>query len=647
MKRAFVYILSACSLLFINYIFNSMDHSDPDICIELNTSENSEIIKIKGWVHDENKQIIVGAEVKEKGTNNKSTTNTNGSFELFTVGTESDLIVSAYGFADQVIQLKKYNLNKPIFIILKSSTKDQITYDYEEDMSTDGISLSESSVKKEKKLRHAPPSVRVTSNMRYNEVRPIEEGNYTAIKENTFYNPLKDPLSTLSIDVDRASYSNVRRFIQQGNKPNPDAVRIEEMINYFNYNYEGPKKNADRPFSTDINLTECPWNKDHQLLHVGLQGQKIDREEIPASNLVFLLDVSGSMNNANKLPLLKSAFKLLVNQLDENDRIAIVVYAGAAGTVLESTPGNEKAKILESLNALRSGGSTAGAAGIQLAYNTARKHFIKGGNNRVILATDGDFNVGTSNDDGLLKLIEKEREDDIFLSVLGFGMGNYQDGKMQKIADAGNGNHSYIDNMQEAKKVLMDEFGGTLFTIAKDVKIQIEFNPAVVKGYRMVGYENRVLAAEDFNDDTKDAGEMGAGHTVTVLYEIIPVGSNSAFSKTIDDLKYQNNNIKTLEPTKELATIKYRYKRPTAKRSVKSEEIIMNKFTALDQVDNNVQWSAAVAEFGLLLRGSKYNSDGNYVQLIEFIKTTNRGFSDKYREEMLDLVEIASVLETN
>ena len=416
------------------------------------------------------------------------------------------------------------------------------------------------------------------------------------------------------------------------------------MINYFDYDYKAPSANAKRPFNTNTTLTSCPWNADLQLLHISLKGKEIEKDEIPPSNLVFLIDVSGSMNSAQKLPLLKSSFKLLTNQLRAEDRIAIVVYAGAAGCVLESTPGNERVKILDALDGLNAGGSTAGGAGIELAYKIAKKNFIKGGNNRVILATDGDFNVGTSGDKALVSLIENKRDDDIFLSILGFGTGNYQDNKMQKIANAGNGNHNYISNMSEAKKVLMDEFGGTMFTIAKDVKIQIEFNPGVVESYRMVGYENRVLAAEDFNDDKKDAGEMGAGHSVTVLYEIIPHGSKSSYSKAIDPLKYQEEMHVSIKNSAELGTIKYRYKTPTGLKSIKSEELISNTLVSWKDVNKNIQWSGLVAEWGLLLRNSKYAAHGNYGQLLDFMNDCLKDNTDPYREEMKNLVEIAHSL---
>jgi len=382
--------------------------------------------------------------------------------------------------------------------------------------------------------------------------------SYEKANENGFQGVAKNPLSTFSIDVDKAAYSNVRRFINSGQKPPADAVRVEEMINYFDYDYPQP---VDRhPFAIFTEVSDCPWQTGHKLVHIGVQGKKIETDDLPSSNLVFLIDVSGSMESPNKLPLLKAAFKLLVNNLRENDRVAIVTYASSTRIALESTPGSDKEEIINAIDNLQAGGSTSGGAGIKLAYQEASENFIEKGNNRIILATDGDFNVGASSDADMDALITKERESGIFLSCLGFGMGNYKDSKLQILADKGNGNHAYIDNMQEANKTLVSEFGGTLFTIAKDVKIQIEFNPSKVQAYRLVGYENRMLKDEDFKDDKKDAGELGSGHTVTVLYEIIPSGVQSEFLKNIPDLKYQKTNINEASSAlNEVATIKMRY----------------------------------------------------------------------------------------
>ena len=381
---------------------------------------------------------------------------------------------------------------------------------------------------------------------------------YSNITENGFHKVTDEPLSTFSIDVDAASYSNVRRYLNNNQLPPAGAVRTEEMINYFKYQY--PQPTGKDPFSINTEISDCPWNKENKLVLIGLQGKNIPVENLPASNLVFLIDVSGSMMDENKLPLVKASLKMLTDQLREKDRISIVVYAGNAGLVLPSTSGSDKIKIKTAIDALEAGGSTAGGAGIQLAYKTALENFMKEGNNRVILCTDGDFNVGVSSDDDMVRLIEKERNKGIFLTVLGYGMGNYKDSKMQQLADKGNGNHAYIDGINEAKKVLVNEFGGTLFTIAKDVKLQLEFNPAKVAAYRLIGYENRLLNKEDFNDDKKDAGELGSGHTVTALYEIIPVGVKSEFLKDVDPLKYQKPGKKIRSSfNDEMLTIKFRY----------------------------------------------------------------------------------------
>src|SRR5688572_17474263 len=369
------------------------------------------------------------------------------------------------------------------------------------------------------------------------EDKKFDTEDYDNIVENKFLTARQNPLSTFSIDVDEAAYSNVRRYLENGSMPPRGAVRIEEMINYFDYVYPKPQNND--PFTVNTEISDCPWNPQHRLVHIGLQGKEIPVDNLSSSNMVFLIDVSGSMDVPNKLPLVQASLNMLVDQLREKDKVAIVVYAGNAGLVLPVTNGSDKIRIKEAINNLEAGGSTAGGEGIQLAYKIAKDNFIKQGNNRIILATDGDFNVGISSDDELVRLIENEREAGVFLSVLGYGMGNYKDNKMQQLADKGNGNHSYIDNINEARKVLVNEFGSTLFTIAKDVKIQIEFNPDKVEGYRLIGYENRMLAAEDFNDDRKDAGELGSGHTVTALYEIIPAGVESSFLKKVDPVKYQ------------------------------------------------------------------------------------------------------------
>ncbi|RMG26008.1 MAG: VWA domain-containing protein [Bacteroidetes bacterium] len=471
---------------------------------------------------------------------------------------------------------------------------------------------------------------------------PFNTEEYDRIYENPFRSPLVAPLSTFSIDVDVASYANVRRFLNQNQMPYPDAVRIEELINYFDYTYEPPT--GPHPFSIHTEAATCPWQPAHQLVMIGLKGREIEADALPPSNLVFLLDVSGSMNTPDKLPLLKSAFGLLVNELDADDRVSIVVYAGAAGVVLPPTPANEKADILQALEQLEAGGSTAGGEGIELAYRLAEENFIPGGNNRVILATDGDFNVGPSSDGELVRLIEEKRDKGVFLSVLGFGSGNLKDSKMEQLADKGNGNYAYIDNILEAKKVLVSEMGGTLFTIAKDVKIQVEFNPALVKGYRLIGYENRVMAAEDFNDDTKDAGELGAGHTVTALYEIVPVGADTEVAG-VDKLKYQLNVPANEAGKNELMTVKFRYKAPDGDQSELLVQPVENTSSDFAAASTDFCFAAAVAGWGMLLRGSQYKGTLDYAQ-VQQIAANARGVDSKgYRAEFLQLVEKASLLD--
>ncbi|HTJ50276.1 MAG TPA: VWA domain-containing protein [Cyclobacteriaceae bacterium] len=465
----------------------------------------------------------------------------------------------------------------------------------------------------------------------------VNSEEYAEIHENTFQDALKNPLSTFSIDVDAASYSNVRRFIDNGQRPPKDAVRIEELINYFHYDYDQPE--GDDPFTINTEISVAPWNSKHKLVHIGLQGKKISTEKLPPSNLVFLIDVSGSMDAINKLPLLKSSFKMLVEQLRPQDHVAIVVYAGAAGLILEPTSGEHKEKILNALDNLQAGGSTAGGAGINLAYSVAKEYFKADGNNRVILATDGDFNVGESSDASMESLIEKKRQEGIFLTVLGFGMDNYKDSKMEILADKGNGNYAYIDNITEAYKVFVNEFGGTLFTIAKDVKLQIEFNPAKVKAYRLIGYENRMLKSEDFNNDVKDAGELGSGHTVTALYEIIPTGVESNFFK-IDDLKYQPTKVESRDASSdELMTVKFRYKKPQEDVSRLIVHPLVDNNTPFNKTSTNFRWSTSVAAFGMLLRDSEYIKDFTYEQVVTQAERARGEDKEGYRIEFINMVK--------
>lgn len=467
--------------------------------------------------------------------------------------------------------------------------------------------------------------------------------SYNRIYPNAFLDVIGNPLSTFSIDVDAASYSNIRRFINDGDLPPRDAVRIEEMVNYFTYDYPQPLEK--HPFSINTEIALCPWDSDHQIVHIGLQGKRFEYAELQPNNLVFLLDVSGSMDQPNKLPLLKSAFRMLVGELRPQDRVAIVVYAGSAGLVLPSTPGNMKREILDAIGRLQAGGSTAGGAGIQLAYKIAQENFATNSNNRVILATDGDFNIGMSSDAEMIRLIEEKRKSGVFLTVLGFGTGNLKDSRMEQIADKGNGNYSYIDNIHEARKVLVSELGATLVTIAKDVKIQVEFNPAEIQAYRLIGYENRMLNKEDFNDDLKDAGELGAGHSVTALYEIVPKDVHFEQPK-VDDLKYQTNEIeKSAFNSNEMMTVKLRYKKPDSEVSKLIEMLVKGDDMRTAGLSDNFNFSLAVAEFGMLLRDSEFKGNSSYKDVISRAKASKGRDEAGYRAEFIRLVETAQMLQ--
>ncbi|MEO1253256.1 MAG: von Willebrand factor type A domain-containing protein [Bacteroidota bacterium] len=591
---------------------------------------------VNGTIYDAEGNTLPGVNVLIKGTSDGVTSDINGFYSIKVPNEDAILVFSYIGFETQEIKTSK---RKVIDVV----------------MVPDNMELQEIVVVSKKDLRRmkkehganysiaadysqgSAPGVNLQPMLYENEFHNTEE--YATIHENGFKKVLDHALSTFSIDVDAASYSNMRRYIQNGQLPPKDAVRIEEMINYFNYEYKNPT--GQDPFSINTEVAAAPWNEKHLIAQIGLQGKKIDLNDLPASNIVFLLDVSGSMSSPNKLPLLKSAFKLLVNELRPQDKASIVVYAGAAGLVLPPTDGNSKDKIMEALDNLQAGGSTAGGAGIKLAYKIAKENFVEGGNNRVVLATDGDFNVGASSNAEMERLIEEKRKGDVFLTVLGFGMGNYKDSKMETLADKGNGNYAYIDTMKEAKKVLVNEFGGTMFTIAKDVKIQVEFNPAVVQAYRLIGYENRLLNDEDFNDDKKDAGELGSGHTVTALYEIIPVGVESEFVKNIDPLKYQSNNAQVTQVTNELLTVKFRYKEPAGSKSKLITQVVKNQTR---KSSDNLDWSMAVAGFGMLLRDSAFKGDLTYAT-VEALGEQAKGKDDfGYRKEFLELVGLAKAI---
>ena len=464
--------------------------------------------------------------------------------------------------------------------------------------------------------------------------RRFNTESYDRIEENTFRSAKSVPLSTFSIDVDRASYANVRRYVTTGQLPPADAVRLEELVNYFPYDYVAP--GDERPVHVTADVAIAPWAPEHRLVRIALQAKQIPTERLPASNLVFLIDVSGSMQPANKLPLLKEAFLMLVDQLRENDRVAIVVYAGNAGLVLPSTAGSEKAVIREAIARLEAGGSTAGGAGIRLAYDVAWANFITGGNNRVILATDGDFNVGTSSDAEMERLIEEKRKDGTFLTVLGFGMGNLKDSKLEKLADRGNGNYAYVDSPLEARKVLVHEFGGTLLTVAKDVKLQVEFNPRWVKSYRLLGYENRLVNDEDFTDDAKDAGDMGAGHSVTAFYEVVPIGVPSKDAVSTQPLRYQEDRLVTrASMTNEIMQVKLRYKERDDSRSQELRTVVRNRPVPLA---GDFAFASAVAEFALVLRDSKHRGTSSIGQVLTRAEANLGEDNAGYRRDFLTLV---------
>jgi Ca-activated chloride channel family protein len=465
---------------------------------------------------------------------------------------------------------------------------------------------------------------------------------YAKIDENPFLEAARAPLSTFSIDVDTAAYSNTRRFLNEGRLPPRDAVRIEELVNYFTYDY--PQPDGQTPFSVITEVANCPWNTQHKLVQIGLQGKKLAQEDLPPANLVFLLDVSGSMNTPDKLPLVKSSLRTLANQLTSRDRVAVVVYAGASGLVLPSTPGDQRGEIISAFERLQAGGSTNGGSGIQLAYRVAEQNFIRGGTNRVILATDGDFNVGLTGDGELVKLIEEKRRGGVFLSVLGFGTGNLNDSMMEKLADKGNGNYAYIDTEAEARKALGEQVAGTLATIAKDVKIQVEFNPRLVAGYRLIGYENRLLADKDFNDDTKDAGEIGAGHTVTALYEVVPAGQKLE-NPGVDELKYSRPaEVAQGANTNELLTVKLRYKEPEGDVSRPVNVGVPDRPASYRNASDNFKFAAAVAEFGLLLRDSRYKGQSSYASAAELARASAGTDLSGRRAEFVNLVETAGRL---
>lgn len=575
------------------------------------TTALSQEIKISGTVTDANTGVpLAGVNVVEKGTDNGTLTNFDGKYAI-TVNKDAVLMYSSIGYKS-----KKIRVGSNPEINVKMNVSPAILTE---------VIIAANDIQEEKALG-------VSYSIAKTET---ETESYARIEENIFKSVKTAPLSTFSIDVDKASYSNVRRMINNGQKIPKDAVKIEEMINYFAYNYPQPKKG--NPFSITTEIAKSPWNAHTKLVRIGLKGREVPVKKAPASNLVFLIDVSGSMRFPHKLPLLKSAFEVLVDKLREKDKVSIVVYAGSAGLVLEPTSGENKEKIMHAIHNLRAGGSTAGGAGIKLAYKIAEENFIKNGNNRVVLATDGDFNVGASSDRSMEELIVEKRKSGVFLTCLGFGMGNYQDSKMEALADKGNGNQYYIDSMQEAQRVLGTEFFGTIYTIAKDVKIQVEFNPKKVQAYRLIGYENRLLDDEDFKDDTKDAGELGSGHTVTAFYEIIPVGVDSDYLKDIPDLKY--TEIESTGNADEVLTVKFRYKEPDSNKSKLITKVLLDSNKTFEKATTDFKFAAAVALFGMQLRNSEFIASHNSQDVIAIAKAGRGKDEAGYRAEFIRLVK--------
>ena len=598
---------------------------------------------VSGKVVDEQQVEIIGVSVQVKGTSVSTITDIKGEYKI-SAEKGKTLVFSYIGYVKKELIVVGPSMNvvlTPDIITLNDCVV--VGYGVQKHTAVCGsVSNVKASVNGFRKRENylILPSVHQT-------IVAEDQEEYAGFNENRFISVATEALSTFSLDVDAASYSNIRRVINLGQKPTKDAVRIEEMINYFSYNYA--QATGDHPVNIVTESAICPWNEKHKLFRIGVKAKEIPSEKLPASNLVFLIDVSGSMQGANRLELVKSSLKLLSNNLREKDRVAIVVYAGAAGVVLQSTAGNDKQKIIEAIENLSAGGSTAGGAGIQLAYKIAEKNLMPNGNNRIILCTDGDFNVGISSTDELETMIEAKRKTGVYLTVLGYGMGNYKDNKLQTLAQKGNGNHAYIDNIQEANKVLVNEFGSTMYTVAKDVKLQIEFNPAYVNAYRLVGYESRLLNKEDFNDDTKDAGELGSGHTVTALYEIIPVGVENTFGG-VDKLKYQTKTkmkpiLKTDDViSQEMLTVKLRYKKPDEETSRKLEIPVLasdvNKAASKD-----FKFIMAVAMFGQLLKDSDFKGNANYNQVIDYAKAGIDNDEHGYRREFIRLVEAVNQLE--
>lgn len=599
---------------------------------------------LSGTVYSsDDKNPLPGVAVAIKGTKIRSFTDANGRYTITIANERSILIFSYLGYQDMEVKAGKStkidvslkpltaNLNEIMIVGYGTQRKESLTASSQYFPPNRNMQTTLNS-----KVAGMPIRGKISR-------LPNETESYKGVSENKFTDPKTTPLSTFAVDVDAASYSNMRRFINNGMMPQKDAIRIEEMINYFHYDLAGPVNGAPVAINTELSI--APWNPQHRLLRIGLKAKSVKTDKLPPSNFVFLIDVSGSMTDYNKLPLVKSAMKLLVDQLRPVDHVSIVTYAGNAGLKLPSTAGDQKIKIKDAIETLEAGGSTAGGAGIKLAYNIARANFIKGGNNRIVLATDGDFNVGASSDGDMEQMIENERKSGVSLSALGFGMGNLKDSKLETIADKGHGNYAYIDNISGARKAMVTEFGATMFTVAKDVKLQIEFNPAIVQGYRLIGYENRLLEKEDFNNDQKLGGDMGVGHTVTALYEIIPAGIDDSFANMVDPLKYQKTiQNQVTNKSDEMVTIKFRYKSPDAEKSKMEQVSIKDVPLPLAKTTIDFRFASAVAELGMLLRNSEYKQQSDYGRLIARAKLAKGKDSEGYRAEFINLAESAQLL---
>jgi Ca-activated chloride channel homolog len=622
--------------LFLGILFSSM------ACAQTRPQSRT----LTGTVRDaQTFSPLPGVNLQIKGSQTATTTDSQGRYRLvISDSTHKTVVVSYIGYVRKEITPKPQATAIDVSLHSDNKQLSEVVVTGYGIQQRKALTGAVANVQKSRNRSMAAPMVLYDSEIARPAPREANTEDYSPIREDGFREVRRQPVTTFSADVDRAAYTNVRRFLNMGQLPPKDAVRVEEMINYFRY--ELPQPTGKDPVSITTELTESPFNPGFQLLRIGLQARTIPTDNLPPTNLTFLIDVSGSMNQENKLPLVKMALNELVNQLRPSDRVAIVVYAGAAGLVLPPTPGNQTERIRDAINGLEAGGSTAGGAGIQLAYKTAREHLIKGGNNRVILASDGDFNVGISLNGELERLIEKERESGVFLSVLGFGMGNYKDSKLESLADKGNGNYAYIDNAQEARKVFGQEFGGTLFTVAKDVKLQLEFNPRFVQGYRLIGYENRQLNNEDFNDDKKDAGDLGSGHSVTALYELIPAGVSSSFLKPTDELKYQKTAdlIPTPNNSDERLTLKVRYKNPDDSTSQLLTHVHKAAPVPLTKTSDDCRFATAVAGFGLVLRESDYRGKATYRDMATLARNAFGPDADGYRRELVRLVEVAGGL---